>query len=155
VPKGSNPITYFETSPQKPTTTNKVTFDASFSRTASGKTNGLKYFWDFGDGTTVATNSPTVTHTFSSTSPAWYQVKLVVKDGSRMGFYQQALAVEFNPTHFPATPPAGEPTPPNTDPCGTLSSSGQSATAQLANQAFGQLTSDNVVRGQAPLASSS
>jgi len=156
VTKGSNPITYFETSPQKPTTTNTVTFDASFSRAASGSANGLKYFWDFGDGTTLATNSPTVTHTFASTSPAWYNVKLVVSDGSRMGFYQQALAVEFNPTHFPATPPAGEPAPPNTNPCGTLASGTQSAVASLANTAFAKLGSgSSAVHGTAAIAASS
>jgi hypothetical protein len=150
VQKGSNPITYFETSPEKPTTTNTVTFDASFSRTASGSRHGLKYFWDFGDGTTIATNSPTVTHTFASTSPAWYSVQLVVSDGRRMGFYQQALAVEFNPTHFPATPPAGEPSPPTTNPCGTLSSDEASALASLANTSFAKLGGGSrLVRGRA------
>ena len=58
-----------------------MTFDASFSRTPDGNTNGLKYFWDFGDGTTMATTSPQVTHTFAST-PSWYDVKLGVKSGS-------------------------------------------------------------------------
>ena len=92
-----------------------------------------------------------MTHTFSSTSPAWYNVKLVVTDGSRMGFYQQALAVEFNPTHFPATPPAGEPSPPNTNPCGTLSSDQQSSLESLANSSFAKLGSvTSVVHGTAP-----
>jgi hypothetical protein len=154
VAKGSNPITYFETGPEKPTTTNTVTFDASFSRNAGGQTHGLTYFWDFGDGTTLATTSPTVTHTFASTAPAWYDVKLVVSDGTSMGFYRQALAVEFNPTHYPATPPAGEPPPPSTDPCGTLTAAEQAAIVPLAKAAFSRISPGGTVRGTAPRATS-
>ena len=136
--KRNTPIAYFETDPAKPTTTNKVTFDGSFSRTQNGKTKGLKYFWDFGDGTTMATTSPTVTHTFPSTSPHYYDVKLAMYDG-KWSFYRQAVAVELQPTLFPATPAAGEPTPPNTDPCGTLTSDEQSAIEQQATGAFRSL----------------
>ena len=130
--KTGNPVAYFETGPAKPTTTNKVTFDASFSRTAGGTAKGLKYFWDFGDGTTLATTNPSVTHTFPSTSPHWYDVKLAVSDGNRMSFYRQALAAEFQPTHFPATPNPSEPAPPATNPCGTLSAQEQAATTTQA-----------------------
>lgn len=132
------PTSLSETDPAKPTTTNKVTFDGSFSRTQNGKTKGLKYFWDFGDGTTVATTSPTVPHTFGSTSPHYYDVKLAVYDG-KWSFYRQAVAVEFQPTQFPATPATGEPTPPNTDPCGTLTADEQSAIEQHASNAFRSL----------------
>jgi PKD domain/Peptidase family M28 len=136
--KRHRPIAYFETDPAKPTTTNTVTFDASFSRTQRGTTGGLEYYWDFGDGTKLATTSPTVSHTFSSTSPHWYDVKLAVYDG-RWSFYRQAVAVEFQPTLFPATPPAGEPAPPNTGPCGTLTAGEQSALESQARNAFGSL----------------
>ncbi len=138
-PKSSSPVAYFETGPTKPTTTNKVTFDASFSRAADGSTTGLKYFWDFGDGTTQATTDPTVSHTFASTSPSWYDVKLAVYDGTNWDFYRQALAVEFQPTLFPATPPAGEPAPPTTDACGSLTADEQAAITTAAQTAFASL----------------
>jgi hypothetical protein len=138
-PKGDGPIAYFETGPAKPTTTNTVTFDASFSRTAGGTTHGLKYFWDFGDGNTLATTDPTVTHTYSSTAPHWYDVKLEVADGSDMSFYRQAVAAEFQPTLFPATPDPREPAPPATDACGTLSAQERSAIAQQAQPQLDRL----------------
>jgi hypothetical protein len=124
--------------PAKPTTTNRVTFDASFSRNAGGNASGLEYFWDFGDGTTAATKSPTVQHTFPSTSPHWFDVKLAVYDGT-WSFYRQAVAVEFQPTLFPATAPAGEPAPPRTDPCGTLTAAEQAALTAAAQKAFAGL----------------
>jgi PKD repeat protein len=68
----------------------------------------LKYFWDFGDGTTMSTTSPTVTHTYSS--PVYADVKLVVTKGSSSATYRQAVAVDS---------PTGP--PPATDPCGTFS----------------------------------
>ena len=101
-------VAYFETSPVKPDTTRTVTFDAGFSRAVSGSTSGLKYFWDFGDGTTMSTTSPTVTHTYSS--PVYADVKLVVTKGSNSATYRQAVAVDS---------PTGP--PPATDPCGTFS----------------------------------
>jgi len=101
-------VAYFETSPVEPDTTRTVTFDAGFSRAVSGSTSGLKYFWDFGDGTTMSTTSPTVTHTYSS--PVYADVKLVVTKGSNSATYRQAVAVDS---------PTGP--PPATDPCGTFS----------------------------------
>jgi hypothetical protein len=137
-PKTSNPIAYFETGPAKPTTTNTVSFDASFSRTEGGTTNGLKYYWDFGDGTTLATTNPTVTHTFPSTSPHWYDVKLAVYDGN-WAYYRQAVAVEFQPTLYPATPDPREPAPPATDACGTLSPQEQAAMTPQARTLMARL----------------
>ncbi|TMM37869.1 MAG: M28 family peptidase [Actinobacteria bacterium] len=134
-PRGADPVAYFETVPAKPFLTSTVTFDASFSRNEGGQTGGLTYFWDFGDGTTMATTSPTVTHEFAST-PRWYDVKLAVRAGSAWDFYRQALAVRFVPTHFPDVPLAGEPAPPATDPCGTLTADEQ---AQLKQQAQGMM----------------
>lgn len=129
-PKTDSPVAYFETTPAKPYLTSNVTFDASFSRNSDGRTNGLRYFWDFGDGTTMATTNPQVTHTYSS-DPKWYDVKLAVQSGTGWDYYRQALAVHFVPAHFPDPPLSTEPAPPNTDPCGTLTMAEQaSMTAQ-------------------------
>jgi hypothetical protein len=137
--RSANPVAYFETSPAKPYLTSNVTFDASFSRNPGGNTSGLTYFWDFGDGTTMATTSPTVSHTFSS-NPAWYDVKLAVQSGSSWDFYRQALAVRFVPAHFPDQPLANEPAPPATDPCGTLTPAEQAGMTAQASQLMSQLS---------------
>jgi hypothetical protein len=141
VPKSTTQdVSYFETDPAKPTTTNTVTFDGSFSRAPDGSTSGMKYFWDFGDGHTAATTNQKVTHTYASTLPAYYDVKLYTLDpNGHAGYYRQALPVEFQPTLFPATPPASEPVPPSTDPCGMLTSSEQAFITSLGNGAFSQL----------------
>jgi hypothetical protein len=137
-PKTSNPIAYFETGPAKPTTTDTVTFDASFSRTAGGTTKGLKYYWDFGDGTTLATTNPTVVHTFPGTSPHWYDVKLAVYDGN-WAYYRQAVAAEFQPTLYPATPDPREPAPPATASCGNLTVQEQAAVMARAKSLMARL----------------
>jgi PKD domain len=140
VAKGSDDVSYFETDPAKPTTTNTVTFDGSFSRGPDGSANGLKYFWDFGDGHTAASTNPKVTHTYASTMPAYYDVRLYTLDpAGHVGYYRQALPVEFQPTQFPATPPAGEPAPPSTDPCGTLTGPEKAFITGLAGPAFAKL----------------
>jgi hypothetical protein len=137
--KGGNPVAYFETVPAKPFLTSTVTFDASFSRNGRGQSRGLQYFWDFGDGTTVATTSPTVTHEFSA-DPKWYDVKLAVRSGRDWDFYRQALAVRFVPAHFPDAPLANEPPAPATDPCGTLTGAEQSSVMQQAQTLMSRLT---------------
>jgi hypothetical protein len=68
-------------------------------------------------------------------------VKLAVYDGTNWDFYRQSLAVEFQPTLFPATPPAGEPTAPTTDVCGSLTADEQAAMTTAAQQAFASLPS--------------
>jgi hypothetical protein len=153
----SNPVAYFETTPAKPFLTSTVTFDASFSRNGRGQSRGLTYFWDFGDGTTMATTSPTVTHEFSST-PKWYDVKLAVRSGKAdssgrsrndWDFYRQALAVRFVPAHFPDAPLANEPAAPTTDPCGTLTTAEQDSITQQAQGLMDRLggsTTSVVVR---------
>jgi len=138
-PRTDNPVAYFETSPAKPYLTSNVTFDASFSRNAGGNTSGLTYFWDFGDGTTMATTNPTVSHTYSS-NPAWYDVKLAVKSGSTWDFYRQALAVRFVPAHFPDQPLANEPAPPATNACGTLNADEQAGMTTQAAPLMSQLS---------------
>jgi hypothetical protein len=131
-PKPNRPIAFFEQSPKKATATTTVSYDAGFSRDASGSSEGLTYYWDFGDGSAPQkTNNPRVTHTFP-TQAGWHDVKLLVAKGdgqkttANVGAYRQVEPINFAPTYYPATPPAAEPQPPTTgpaaDPCGTLSS---------------------------------
>jgi PKD domain len=134
-PKSENPVAYFETDPAKPFLTSTVGFDASFSRAADGTSDGLTYYWDFDDGTTLATTNAKVTHTFSS-MPGWHDVKLAVTDGTSCDFYRQAVAVRFVPAHFPEQPLANVPPAPATDPCGNLTPAEQAAIKPAAQQAF-------------------
>jgi hypothetical protein len=105
VPQPKSTHAYFETDPVNPTGTKTVTFDASFARDWNGKTGGLKYFWDFGDGTTAT--GTTVTHTYASSM--WADVKLVVQKGdtSKWGTYRQAVAVDSPSGPAPSTPACG------------------------------------------------
>ncbi|GIH17162.1 PKD domain-containing protein [Rugosimonospora africana] len=102
------PVAYFETTPAKPDSTLTVTFDAGFSRDANGGSHGLKYYWDFGDGTHAV--GERVTHTYHSA--VYADVKLAVGKGNDWGLYRQAVAVD-NPTGAA----------PSTSPCGTFSPS--------------------------------
>src|SRR5439155_22318831 len=143
-PKSGNPVAYFETVPAKPYLTSTVTFDASFSRTGGGQSPGLTYYWDFGDGTTMATTNPTVTHEFATT-PKWYDVKLAVRSGPGWDFYRQALAVRFVPAHFPDAPLANEPAAPATDPCGTLTAAEQASITRQAQPLLDKLGGSTAV----------
>jgi hypothetical protein len=122
-PKPTGTIAYFETDPVNPKTTLTVTFDAKFARKKDGNDGGLKYYWDFGDGTHAT--GETVTHTFAS--PMWADVKLVVADGNSdtWGTYRQAVAVKS---------PAGS--APSTPACGTLSPAERDAIVSDAKAAF-------------------
>ncbi|HET6214357.1 MAG TPA: PKD domain-containing protein, partial [Micromonosporaceae bacterium] len=142
--RGGSPVAYFETTPAKPFLTSTVTFDASFSRNGGGQTHGLTYYWDFGDGTTMATTSPTVTHEYGAT-PQWYDVKLAVRSGTDWDFYRQALAVRFVPAHFPDAPLANEPAPPATDPCGTLTPAEQASVTEQAQPLMDRLGGSTTV----------
>jgi hypothetical protein len=102
----SRPIAYFETTPARPESTLTVTFDAGFSRDDRGSTSGLKYYWDFGDGTHAV--GKRVTHTYSGA--VYADVKLAVGKDDVWGLYRQAVAVGS---------PAGG--PPSTNACGTFS----------------------------------
>jgi hypothetical protein len=98
-------VAYFETDPVNPTGTLTVTFDASFARGENGDTGGLKFYWDFGDGTHGV--GMKVTHTY--TAAQWADVKLVVARGdtTKWGMYRQAVAVDSPSGAAPATPPCG------------------------------------------------
>jgi hypothetical protein len=103
----TGPVAYFETTPAQPDSTLTVTFDAGFSRTSTGTSTGLKYFWDFGDGTTATGRR--VTHTFSGSS--WADVKLAVGSGTTWDVYRQAVAVDSPAGPAPATDACGGLTP--------------------------------------------
>lgn len=118
----SSPVAYFETNPVKPDSTLTVTFNAGFSRGTSGSANGLKYYWDFGDGTHAV--GETVTHTYSS--PVYADVKLAVGQGNSWGMYRQAVAVDS---------PSGP--PPATNPCGTFTPAQSASLINAANSAVG------------------
>jgi PKD domain len=103
-PKGT--VAYFETTPANPKSTLTVSFDASFARGADGTTDGLSYYWDFGDGTHAT--GKTVSHTY--TAAQWADAKLVVakgSDDSTWGTYRQAVAVNSPTGAAPATPACG------------------------------------------------
>jgi hypothetical protein len=103
-PKGN--VAYFETSPVNPKDTKTVSFDAGFARASDGTTDGLTYYWDFGDGTHAT--GKTVSHTYSAAQ--WADVKLVVAKGgddSSWGVYRQALAVNSPSGSAPSTPACG------------------------------------------------
>jgi hypothetical protein len=137
VAQPNRPIAYFEMSPKKPTAQTTVSFDAGFSRTKSGDTDGLTYYWDFGDGTPlVSTTNPIIQHTFPEQA-GWYDVKLLVagagqwNDPSNWASFRQVEPIDFFPTYYPAIAPPNEPQPPSSgpaaNPCGTLSDAEQTA----------------------------
>jgi hypothetical protein len=103
----TKPVAYFETSPVKPDSALTVTFDAGFSRSASGSTQGLAYYWDFGDGTHAV--GERVTHTYNG--PTFADVKLAVGKGNDWGVYRQAVAVDSPTGGPPATNACGRLTP--------------------------------------------
>jgi PKD repeat protein len=119
----TRPVAYFETTPARPSATLTVTFDAGFSRDGQGKTDGLAYFWDFGDGSHAV--GARVTHTYAG--PVNADVKLAVRKGQDLSAYRQAVAV-------------GSPTgpPPPTNPCGTLDAAESASLFSAANTAMGQ-----------------
>ncbi|MDR0344782.1 MAG: PKD domain-containing protein, partial [Nocardiopsaceae bacterium] len=121
-PQPNSPIAYFETDPVNPTSTKTVTFNAGFSRSTKGSTDGLQYYWDFGDGTHAT--GKTVTHTF--TSPAFADVKLAVGAGNTWGVYRQAVAVDSPSGPAPAT-----------NPCGTLTAAESASLISAAQHAAG------------------
>jgi hypothetical protein len=99
----SAPLAYFETTPVKPVDTSTVSFDAGFARAADGSTNGLTYYWDFGDGTHAT--GRTVTHSYGA--PIYADVKLAVGKAGQWGLYRQAVPVNHPAGAAPATPPCG------------------------------------------------
>ena len=124
VSQPNRPIAYFEMTPKKPTAQTTVTFDAGYSRTKSGSTDGLTYYWDFGDGSPmVMTTDPQIQHTFP-TQAAWRDVKLLVagagqwNDPAKFGSFRQIEPIDFFPTYYPALAPPTEPAAPTTGSAG-------------------------------------
>jgi hypothetical protein len=125
VPAPTGSVAYFETDPVNPASTTTVTFDASFARGSDGTTDGLSYYWDFGDGTHAT--GKTVSHTYAAAQ--WADAKLVVakgSDDSTWGVYRQAVAVNS---------PAGA--APSTPACGTFSAAERTALITAAKAGFG------------------
>jgi hypothetical protein len=145
VAKPNRPVAYFEMTPRKPTAQTTVTFDAGFSRAKSGSTDGLTYYWDFGDGSPmVKTDDPLIQHTFP-TQAAWRDVKLLVAGAGqwsspeKFGSFRALEPIDFFPTYYPALVPPTEPQPPSSgsaaDPCGALTPSEQAALIDEAHDA--------------------
>lgn len=57
-----------------------TSFDASASVTATGTI--VQYIWDFGDGTTLTTTSPTVTHIYEKSGPLSVSLRVVNSAGT-------------------------------------------------------------------------
>ncbi len=124
VPAPTGTVAYFETDPVNPTSTTTVKFDASFARGGDGTTDGLSYYWDFGDGTHAT--GKTVSHTYAAAQ--WADAKLVVakgSDDSTWGVYRQAVAVNSPSGAAPSTPA-----------CGTFSAAERTALITAAKAGF-------------------
>jgi hypothetical protein len=135
-PAPTGAVAYFETTPVNPTSTLTVSYDASFARAADGTTNGLTYYWEFGDGTHAT--GKTVSHTYAAAQ--WADVKLVVASGSddtKWGVYRQALAVNSPTGSAPATPA-----------CGTFSTAERSTVITNAKAAFAGGGTPNKAEGR-------
>jgi hypothetical protein len=135
-PAPTGTVAYFETSPVNPTSTLNVSFDASFARGSDGTTDGLSYYWDFGDGTHAT--GKTVSHTYSAAQ--WADVKLVVakgSDDSTWGVYRQAVAVNSPSGAAPATPA-----------CGTFSAAERTALITAAKAGFAGGTPNAAAEGR-------
>jgi len=76
-------------------------FDASSSYDPDGYI--TKYYWDFGDGTTYYTTTPTTTHTYTSTNePYGYWLSLIVVDNDGlMDTDKSHVIVHVNQTNPP------------------------------------------------------
>jgi hypothetical protein len=136
VPAPTGTVAYFETDPVNPASTKTVNFDAGFARGADGTTDGLSYYWDFGDGTHAT--GRTVSHTYADAQ--WADVKLVVakgSDDSAWGVYRQAVAVNS---------PAGA--APSTPACGTFSAAERTALITAAKAGFSGNTPNAAAEGR-------
>jgi PKD repeat protein len=116
------PTAAFGFSPASPETGQAVTFDASSSAPTPGASI-QSYQWDFGDGRTQTTSSPTTTHTYSNPS-AGYQVSLTILDSDG--------ATSTAATHTVAVTQAAPPPPPVT----TTTTTGGGGTPPPPSNAF-------------------
>ncbi len=121
---GTAPTPTFKASDKTPAPGETVSFDAGESRDPTGGPEGepIKvgetgtYRWDFGDGQTLETHAPVVTHAFANpdTSPLTRTVKLVIKnhDGITSAAAAQTITVAGTQAPPPAEPaPTPTPTP--------------------------------------------
>lgn len=141
------PIASFTPSTRTPAAGGTVTFDASASIDSAGSDSGgpthtLKtYHWEFGDGATQDTTTPTVTHAFANggTASVSRTVKLVVtsRDDVASDAFAQTVTVagtaNATPTPTPTPAPRTTPAPPSgggtVPPTQTIPSSGVSGSS--------------------------
>ena len=96
---GSATVAAFVSSPASPSVGQVVSFNASGSTAATGRTL-TKYAWDFGDLTTFTTASPSTFHTFSTQGT--FTVQLVVTDdGGQTAKVASAITVSAAGTVVP------------------------------------------------------
>ena len=89
------PIAALSVSPEEPTVDQPVTFDASASKSdPKGDGKGItKYHWDWGDGTSDETTSPTIEHAFTDdTGP--HEIFLTVTDAEGSTKTQDVIWVQ-------------------------------------------------------------
>ena len=84
-----------------------VSFDGSGSRDPDG--DALTYLWDFGDGSTAQTASPTTTHTYTTVPAGSYAAELTVRDAR--GAVSTPATVKVFPGDSPPQPTIASPTP--------------------------------------------
>lgn len=104
---GSAPAAQFTvSSPADPVQGSPVGFDGSASSDPDSGVSITSYGWDFGDGTTQSTNTPTTSHTYAQ--PGSYMVKLTVTNslGLPSTVFSRSVTVDETPTAAFTTAPA-------------------------------------------------
>lgn len=86
-------IAAFTSTPSSPLTGTTVSFDASASLDSLGTISS--YQWDFGDGTSLTTTTPTITHSYAARGP--YTVQLTVSDGTSTDVATHTVKVDSPP----------------------------------------------------------
>jgi hypothetical protein len=116
------PSASFSVSNRSPAAGGSVTFDASASADPAGSPDATlshdlaKYRWDFGDGQTQETTTPTVSHAFANPGAAaitrTVKLSVVSHDDVASGTVQQTITVAGTPVVTPPTQTQTTPTPP-------------------------------------------
>jgi PKD repeat protein len=111
-----------------------VNFDGSQSSDPdAGQT--LTYEWDFGNGITATTSSPTISHTYTVAQPTAYTGTLVVRDN--VGSASAPATVIVWPGNFPPAPTIAQPADGATFGVGqTINLSGSASDAQTTTLAW-------------------
>jgi plastocyanin len=86
------PTASFSTAPSSPTVGQAATFDGSASSDSDGDTI-TSYRWDFGDGATQTTSTPTTTHAYSSAGSFTAKLTVVDSDGKQSATVTKTVMV--------------------------------------------------------------